>query len=51
VKTRAETTQTLTVMWGVAGFEERRDAAVSWYRELLEKVGGTVRPVAVVQAG
>jgi DNA/RNA-binding domain of Phe-tRNA-synthetase-like protein len=34
VKTRAETTQTLTVMWGVAGFEERRDAAVSWYREL-----------------
>jgi DNA/RNA-binding domain of Phe-tRNA-synthetase-like protein len=48
VKTGAETTRTLTVVWGVAGYEERRDAAVDWYRELLERVGGTVRPVTVV---
>jgi DNA/RNA-binding domain of Phe-tRNA-synthetase-like protein len=48
VKTRAETTTTLTVVWGVAGYEERRDAAAEWYAELLESVGGAVRPVAVV---
>lgn len=48
VKTREETTRTLTVVWGVAGFEERRDAAVDWYRDLLERVGGAVQPVTVV---
>jgi DNA/RNA-binding domain of Phe-tRNA-synthetase-like protein len=48
VKTREETTRTLTVVWGVAGFEERRDAAVDWYRELLERVAGEVKPVTVV---
>ena len=48
VKTTAETTRTLTVVWGSAGFEERRDKAVNWYRDLLEKVGGEVHPVPVV---
>ena len=48
VKTTAETTRTLTVVWGSAGFEERRDKAVSWYRELLERVGGEVHAVPVV---
>jgi DNA/RNA-binding domain of Phe-tRNA-synthetase-like protein len=48
VKTCAETTRTLTVVWGLAGYEERRDTAVNWYRELLEGTGGTVRPVTVV---
>jgi DNA/RNA-binding domain of Phe-tRNA-synthetase-like protein len=50
VKTRAESTSTLTVVWGVSGFEDRRDAAVDWYRELLERVGGTVQPVTVVES-
>lgn len=43
VKTRNGTTGTLTVIWGVAAYEGRRDAAFSWYRELLERVGGEVR--------
>ena len=50
VKTTAETTRTLTVVWGSAGFEERRDKAVSWYHELLERVGGEVHAVPVVAA-
>lgn len=49
VKTTAETTRTLTVVWGAAGFEARRDKAVRWYREMLERVGGTIRPVNVVE--
>jgi len=48
VKTRDETTRTLTVLWGVAGYEEKIDAAVRWYRELLERVGGVVESVNVV---
>jgi len=48
VKTREATTRTLTVVWGVAGFEQRRDTAVDWYRDLLERVDGVVRPVTVV---
>jgi DNA/RNA-binding domain of Phe-tRNA-synthetase-like protein len=50
VKTGAETTDTLTIVWGVAGFEERIDRAVNWYRELLENVGASSRPVTVVGA-
>ena len=50
VKTRPATTHTLTVVWGIAGLEERRDKAVAWYRELLERIGGMVTPVAVVGA-
>jgi len=49
VKTRDDTIRTLTVIWGVAGYEERRDAAVAWYRELLEGVGALVRSVPVIQ--
>jgi len=47
VKTRPETTRTLTILWGVAGFEERRDLAVAWYRKLLGTVGGETRTVPV----
>lgn len=47
IKTRDGTSRTLTVMWGVAGFERERDAAVGWYRELLERAGGNVHPVPV----
>jgi DNA/RNA-binding domain of Phe-tRNA-synthetase-like protein len=50
VKTSEATTRTLTVVWGVAGFEERRDMAVEWYSELLGKVGGATQPVSVVDA-
>jgi DNA/RNA-binding domain of Phe-tRNA-synthetase-like protein len=46
-KTHDGTTRTLTVLWGAAGFEDRRDAAVAWYRELLERMGAAVKPVEV----
>lgn len=50
VKTDQLTTDTLTVVWGVAGYEKRRERAVGWYRELLERVGGTSEAVPVTSA-
>jgi DNA/RNA-binding domain of Phe-tRNA-synthetase-like protein len=47
-KTNEGTTQTLTVMWGVAGFENRRDGALAWYAELLGDLGASVKSVEVV---
>ncbi len=47
-KTNEDTTGTLTVIWGVAEREDHRDRAVAWYRELLEKLGASVKPVEVV---
>jgi DNA/RNA-binding domain of Phe-tRNA-synthetase-like protein len=38
-KTNAETTSTLSVVWGCVGYESRLKAAVSWYRELLNRAG------------
>ncbi len=49
-KTDAGTTRTLTVIWGIAGFEENLSAAVGWYHEMLTRAGASVRPVAVDQA-
>jgi DNA/RNA-binding domain of Phe-tRNA-synthetase-like protein len=50
VKTHAGTTHTLTVIWGVAGHEEVRDAALAWYRDLLARVDAKTAPVPVLQA-
>jgi len=38
-KTHAATRRTLSVIWGVAGFEARLSAAEEWYRELLQRAG------------
>jgi DNA/RNA-binding domain of Phe-tRNA-synthetase-like protein len=38
-KTRAETTRTLSVLWGCAGFEDRLRDAERWYRALLAEAG------------
>ena len=43
-KTGPETRRTLSVVWGAAGFEARLDAAVSWYRELLDRLGARTAP-------
>ena len=40
-KTSDATTRTLSVMWACRGEEAARDAAVAWYRELLESLGAT----------
>lgn len=51
VKTDEGTTRTLTVIWGMAGYQERLDRAFQWYRRLLEKHGGVTREVPVVLEG
>ena len=47
-KTHEGTTRTLTVIWGVAGYEDRLEAAVTWYREILQRLEASVDPVEVV---
>ena len=49
-KTDEGTTRTLTVIWGIAGFEDNLSAAVGWYHEMLGRVGARVRAVGVCQA-
>jgi DNA/RNA-binding domain of Phe-tRNA-synthetase-like protein len=46
-KTHEGTTRTLTVVWGAEGLEERLATAVSWYQELLTRVGAEVTDVEV----
>jgi hypothetical protein len=48
-KTHDGTTRTLTVIWGVEGFEENLLAALEWYGEILEGLGAEVRAVEVRQ--
>ena len=50
-KTNEATTRTLTVIWGVADFEERLATAFDWYRELLEGAGAVVTEVPVELEG
>ncbi|HZZ81144.1 MAG TPA: phenylalanine--tRNA ligase beta subunit-related protein [Gemmataceae bacterium] len=38
-KTDAQTTQTLTVIWGTKTLGDRAAQAESWYRQLLERIG------------
>jgi DNA/RNA-binding domain of Phe-tRNA-synthetase-like protein len=38
-KTNDETRGTLSIVWGVAGHDERVEAAVRWYRALLQDLG------------
>jgi DNA/RNA-binding domain of Phe-tRNA-synthetase-like protein len=45
-KTRSETRETLSVVWGVAGYEDRLADTVKWYRSLLEGAGATTEQVA-----
>lgn len=45
-KTTESTRNTLSIVWGVAGAEERLTGATAWYRDLLTSVGGTTEPVA-----
>ena len=43
VKTHAGTTHTLTVIWGTNQLPGRCAATLSWYHELLERLGAVVR--------
>ena len=44
-KTRPDTLATLSVVWGVAGHEERLARAAAWYRSLLEGAGAETETV------
>jgi len=44
-KTSEQTTSTLSVVWGVAGFEEQLERTTAWYRELLESCGASTEVV------
>jgi DNA/RNA-binding domain of Phe-tRNA-synthetase-like protein len=44
-KTHDSTRRTLSVLWGVRGYEEQLAAATAWYRELLERAGATTSTV------
>ena len=44
-KTSDDTRETLSVLWGCAGFESQLSAATNWYQELLQKTGGVTRVV------
>ena len=44
-KTDANTTQTLTVIWGTNALPERAERAETWYREFLQKLGAVTMDV------
>jgi DNA/RNA-binding domain of Phe-tRNA-synthetase-like protein len=44
-KTGAETRQTLSIIWGCEGFDERLNEAERWYRSLLERAGAATAMV------
>jgi len=44
-KTDAQTTQTLTVIWGTKALPERTARAEDWYRQLLHQLGATTEAV------
>jgi DNA/RNA-binding domain of Phe-tRNA-synthetase-like protein len=46
-KTRAQTRHTLSVIWGVAGHEDRLEHAALWYRSLLHEAGATTADVTL----
>jgi DNA/RNA-binding domain of Phe-tRNA-synthetase-like protein len=46
-KTHGGTTRTLSVVWGVRGFEPLLERAQAWYRELLTRAGASCEAVAL----
>lgn len=44
-KTDANTTQTLTIIWGTNAIPGRAEQAEAWYRELLHRIGASTQPV------
>jgi len=50
-KTNSDTRQTLSVIWGCAGFEERLTETERWYRDLLAQVGATTDSVEPERSG
>ena len=49
-KTRDETTATLSVVWGCAGFDSRLHDTEQWYRDLLANAGATTYDVSTPES-
>ncbi len=49
-KTDAQTTQTLTVIWGTYALPERAAQAEGWYRQLLRQLGAVTQDVPLEAA-
>ena len=47
-KTDAETRRTLTIVWGTNKLPGRTARTVSWYRELLERLGAVTETLSAV---
>lgn len=45
-KTAGDTRRTLSVVWGVTGYEARLREAVRWYREILERASARTEGIA-----
>ncbi len=45
-KTSGDTTQTLTIMWGLEAYEGQLNQAFAWYRDILNRLGATVEQIA-----
>lgn len=50
-KTRPQTRETLSIVWGTQAFPERTRALLAWYRELLERAAGRCELVEVAASG
>jgi DNA/RNA-binding domain of Phe-tRNA-synthetase-like protein len=47
-KTHAGTTETLSVIWGTKSLRELTERVAGWYREIVERMGGTIEDVSIV---
>lgn len=45
-KTCDDTTQTLTIIWGLEAYQEQLDQAFNWYRDLLHRLDAKVEQIA-----
>jgi hypothetical protein len=44
-KTTAETTRTISILWGTSALPGRAAEAAAWYRALLAEAGAQAEPV------
>lgn len=45
-KTSDSTTQTLSIIWGLESLADQVDASLTWYLEIIQKLGATTKRVA-----
>lgn len=45
-KTSGDTTQTLTIIWGLETYEDQLNQAFAWYQAILHRIGAAVEQIA-----